>query len=130
MENILVTIFLYAIVFYVLCHFAKTKAPKPTLATNKTQAVVTGQDALITSVTTTTTNTVSVEPVAHIEPTKPVTGHIINSQSLSCIFVERDVKPDIKTSNRKRKKKQNISDFLKEVGTSEVIHNKNFATIT
>ena len=132
MENILVTTFLYAVIFYVLCNFVKTKAPKPTLATTTTQAldVVTVQDETIASSATTDKNNVDIAPVALVEPSKTVTEHILNEQSLACIFVDREVKTTIKPSNKKRKKKQNISSFIREVGTSEVIHNKNFATIT
>jgi len=127
MENILVTIFLYAIVFYVLCGFNKTKQSTHAKNTVKVSSIKTHQRATNNDVTITS-------PIAHVVSTQPVitpgttvntviahktaTGHILNSQALAGIFEDRDIPPVPAKPTRKRSKKKNLSCFIKEIEAS------------
>ena len=127
MENALVTIFLYTIVFYVLCGFNKSKQSTHAKNTVKVSSIKTQQRATTNAVPITSpiSHVVSTQPVITPGTTvntviahKPATGHIINSQALAGIFEDRDIPPVPTKNSRKQSKKKNISNFIKDIEAS------------
>jgi len=117
MENLLVTTFLYIIIFGILCGFNKNKPATITETTSSaTIKVSVIAPSTIEQKCATTNNALNIESLVEDEIFEPMTG--INSQTLACIFEDRDIPPVPAKTTRKRSKKKNISGFIKEIEAS------------